>query len=178
MSPQLHRGMLLIVPAELDMTAHAGARGYRDRGGLYIADDDARCEHIELLGGIDVALKFAADHDHAGAHLAFEPGARINAEIAIDLDIAFEAAGDAHIAATDDLAFDGQFGSNDRFCTRRAARRGGVVSTAGAGSGAWSGVLPCNSVTVDGPPGGRVPLADGLGFEPVSFQSAMSGSSR
>src|SRR5579863_7477287 len=57
---------------------------------------------------------------------------------------------------------------------RAGARR--AASAAGAGSAVRSGAL-CNSVTLDEPPAAGVPLADGLGFEPVSFQSAMSGSS-
>src|SRR5271165_1000465 len=92
-----------ILPAKLDVAAHARTRGNGDRTRLHVADDDAALEHVDPFGGLDIALQLAADHDDSRQHLAGQMRSRIHAEIAVDANIALEAARHAHVSGTLDL---------------------------------------------------------------------------
>src|SRR5258707_10737120 len=101
------------------MPAHARAGRDRDRSRLHVADDDAPFLYIDPLGGFDVALKLAADHDDAGQDLAGKMGPRLDAEIAVDTNIPLEAARHTYISRPLDLALDRQIRGNDRFAPLR-----------------------------------------------------------
>ena len=55
---------------------------------------------------LDVTFQFAGDRDLVGTHAARQLRAGLNREIALDVDVALELAGDAYAAAAFDLAFD------------------------------------------------------------------------
>ena len=78
---------------------------------------------------LDVTFQFAGDRHLVGAHAAGQLGAGLNGEIALDVHVALELAGDAHAAAAFDLAFDGDVGGDQRF----------LAGQAGVGACDWSG---------------------------------------
>ena len=47
---------LLIVPAEFDVSPHAGSGRHRNGTGLHVPHDDTALLHIDPLGGLDIAL--------------------------------------------------------------------------------------------------------------------------
>src|ERR1700733_9037900 len=109
----------LVFPTEFDVPAHARTRCNGDRSGLDVAHDDAALLNVDALGVFDVALKFAADHDNGGQHLARQMSSRLDAEVAVDAHVALEASRHAHISRTFDFAFDVQIGRNDGFSALR-----------------------------------------------------------
>jgi hypothetical protein len=119
---------LLVIPAELDVPAHARAGGDGDRSRLDVADDHSAFEDVDPLGRFDVALQLSADHDDRSQHLARQVRARLDVEVAVDAHIALEAAGDAHVARSLDLALDAEVRRDDGFAALTAgdgpARRG------------------------------------------------------
>src|SRR5262249_21157537 len=128
----LERGLLAVLfPTELDLTAHAGTCGHRERTGLHVARDDAAFLQLDTLGVLDVALELAADGHRLRTHLAVERGAVIDGEVAVDLHVALEATGKADMAGADDLAFDGQIGSDNRLFHLR---------TLPGARGCWGGI--------------------------------------
>ena len=66
--------------------------------------------------------ELAADDDDARLDLAFQVGAGIEGDVAVDLHVALETTGDAHVAGADDLALDGEIGGDDRFFHIQARR--------------------------------------------------------
>src|SRR5262249_54468221 len=124
----------LAVVAKLDLAAHARAGGHGQRARLDVAVDDARLEQLDPLGVLDVADQLTGDADHAGLYVPFQARGGIERHVTLDLHVALELAGDAHVTGTDDLALDGQIGGDVRLLhvvalrgrrRRRAARRFG-----------------------------------------------------
>src|SRR5204863_2664018 len=99
--------LFLLVPAELDLAAHARTGGDGERGGLDVAGEHAGFEQVDALGGFDVAFQFAGDGDLLRAHATGELGALFDGQVAFDVDVALELARDADMAGAVDLAFDG-----------------------------------------------------------------------
>ena len=100
--------------------------------------------------------------------LAGQLGAGLDGEIALDVDVALELAGDAHAAAAFDLAFDGDVGGDQRFlagqagvgtCDRRDWR--GVAASSGFdGASNRTGSL-VRGGRRGGWPGGRIVFPEG-----------------
>src|SRR5262249_51991015 len=97
----------------LDLPAHAGAGGDGQRARLHVPADDAALEQLHPLGVLDVALELPTHGHSLGPHLPIDIGAGIDGEVAVHLHVALEAAGDAYVAGADDLALDGEIGSDD-----------------------------------------------------------------
>jgi len=96
----------------------------------------ARFDHIviDTGGGIDVAIELAADDYGVGLYAAGHVRARLNRQIALDVDVSLEVTGDADMARAVDLALDGQTCSNDGLfrrpvgaILRRGRTRGGLT---------------------------------------------------
>src|SRR5688572_4210401 len=88
----------LVLEAEVDLAAHARARRDGDRAGLDVADDLAALQQLHALRRFDVAFQFAGHDDLARAHAAVDLGADLDGQVAFDVNIALEAAGDADMA--------------------------------------------------------------------------------
>src|SRR5215472_1308415 len=101
--------------AKLDLAAHARARGDGEGACLDVAIDDARLEELDPLGILDVAEELAPDAHDARLDVPFEARPGIEAQVPVDLHIALEAAGDAHVARADDLALDGEVRGEEGF---------------------------------------------------------------
>ena len=129
---------LVVVPAEIGLAAHARAGRDGQRAGLEIADHHAGLQQIDARGALDIAFQFAGDRDLVRAHAAGELGAGLDGEIALDVDVALELAGDADAAAAFDLAFDRDVGGDQRFLAGQARLRAcarGSSHRAGGGGG-------------------------------------------
>src|SRR5690349_14840612 len=81
-------GPALAFVAELHLAAHARARSHGERSCLDVAVDDAGLEELDALGVLDVADELAAHAHDARLDVPFEPRARIQAHVAIDLHVA------------------------------------------------------------------------------------------
>jgi len=88
-----------VVPAELGLTAHAGACHDRQGTGPEVANHHAGLQQIDARGFLDIAFQFTGDGDIGGAYAAGQLGAGLDRQIALDFDVAFELAGDAYAAA-------------------------------------------------------------------------------
>src|SRR5258708_31867031 len=106
------------------MSGHPRSGGNGDRSGFQFADDDSAFQHIHSLGGLDIALQFAADDDDAGQNLPGQVSAGFDAEITVDANIALEAASNFDVAGSLDLAFDRQIGGDYRFSALDPGSRG------------------------------------------------------
>src|ERR1700756_5151531 len=84
-------GAAFALVAELDLAAHARAGRDREGAGFDIAVDHARLEQLDPLGILDVADELASHAHHARLHLPFEARAGFEADVTIDLHVAFEA---------------------------------------------------------------------------------------
>src|ERR1700704_5523155 len=122
-------GALAIVPPELGPAAHAGAGCDCHRAGLQVADHCAALQQIDMRGFLDVPLELAGDRDLVGAYAAGQLGAELDGEIALDVDVALEIAGDPYTSPTFDLALDGDVGSDQRL----------LAGQAGVGARHWNG---------------------------------------
>src|SRR5690606_15916419 len=97
--------------------------GDRERVRLDVAVDRAGFDQLDPGRGLDVAFQFAR-HVHAvGPHAAGDLRAVLDGQVALHVDVALEAAGDADVAGTLDLALDGQVGGDHRLLGRGGRRR-------------------------------------------------------
>ena len=96
----------LLVPAKFRATAHARASRDGQRAGLQIAVEHACLKKLDAGCRIDVAFQLAANDDGIGAHAAGDLRAGLDREVALNVDVALEVAGDANVAGAFDLAFD------------------------------------------------------------------------
>ena len=122
------------VPAELGLAAHPGAGRNGHRAGLEIADHRAGRQEIDARGFLDIAFQFARDRDLVGANTAAQLGACLDGEIAVDIDIALETAGDAYAAAAFDLALDREVVGDQRFLPGAGTAAAGGTARLGASS--------------------------------------------
>src|SRR6185312_6517425 len=76
---RVRRAALAVVPAELGLAAHARTLGDAESGGFHVAGQRA------------------GDGDAFGAHAAVDLGAVLDGEVAAHVDVALEAARDAHV---------------------------------------------------------------------------------
>jgi hypothetical protein len=105
---------------------------------------------FDALRFLDVAFQLAGDGDVARAHAAGQLGAGLDGEIALHVDVALEAAGDAYAAAAFDLAFDGDVGSDQRFLASVSLSARNHGSRRGRRSGSVSDFrLRCGGVSVE-----------------------------
>src|SRR5579862_1331755 len=121
---------LAVIPAELRLPAQSRAGGNGERAGLHIAHDDTALLQFDERCLLDVALELARDRHPVGANGTGQLGAGFDGEVALDIDVALELAGDADAATAFDLALDRDVGGNQRFLartrgfrTRRRSRR-------------------------------------------------------
>src|SRR5439155_24237891 len=119
---RLAGGRPLLTPADLHAPTHARARGDGERAGLEIAVEDSGGEELDALRALDVPLDLAADRDGARPHAAGELRAGVDREVALDVDVPLEAAGDADVPRAVDLAGDRDVGGDHRLL--HLARRG------------------------------------------------------
>src|SRR4029079_19192628 len=85
--------------------AHAGACREADGARLEIAGEHARVEQLDALGALDVSLDLAADDHRVGAHAARQLGTGIDRQVALNVNVALEAAGETNVSRAFDLAF-------------------------------------------------------------------------
>src|SRR5215468_3134412 len=91
-----------IVPAKLGHPAHPSTGSDGQRTAFEIADHHAGLQQLDARGFLDVAFELAADRDLVGAHAAGQFRSDLDGDIALDLDVALELAGNAYAAATFD----------------------------------------------------------------------------
>jgi len=103
------------VPAELDLAAHARTSRHRQRRGFEVADQLAVRQEAHMSGCIDVPVDYAGDGNVGNVNLGVNLGALFDEEVALNVDIAFEFAGDANIGIAFDLTFDGDSRAKHRF---------------------------------------------------------------
>src|SRR5258708_13674822 len=104
------------------MTAHARAGRNGDGVGLDVPDDHARGGDIDVVGA-DVAGQLAAHGDRGRAYLTLVLGTGLDTQISLDLHVALEGAGDAHVSGAGDLALDRQAGGDQRLAHLNAFLR-------------------------------------------------------
>ena len=104
--------------------------------------------------GVDVALDLAADDHGRGIDLAGDVRALLDRDVALHVDVALEAAGDADVARALDLALDGDVGGDQRFL--------GGAGRSRAPDGGWSSMAPATR-TGDGRRGAAAGSASGRG---------------
>ena len=104
----------LVFPAEVGLATHARASGDGQRTGLDVAQQHAAFEQFDARRAFDVAFEFTGNDDFLGAYAAGDLGAGFDGQVALDVDVALELAGDADVAGAFDLAFDGDVGGASR----------------------------------------------------------------
>jgi len=115
----------LLAPTEFGAAAHARSGGDGERARLDVAIDDARREQLDLLRAVDVALDLTRDRDRLGPDAPRQLGTLLDREVALDVDVALELAGDADVTRTDDLTGDRDVGaaSGDGLSRHQGRRR-------------------------------------------------------
>ncbi len=118
---QCGQGRAAPAAAKLGAAAHARSGSDRECTRLQVAIQDARREQLDLLRAVDVPLDLARDRHRLGPDAPRQLGTLLDREIALDVHVALELSGDAHMSRTDDLTRDRDLGRNDRL--RHVARR-------------------------------------------------------
>jgi hypothetical protein len=102
------------VPVPTSSGRASRSRHSRDgeHGRTDIAVDRSRLEQLDARAGVDVAVHLAAHDDHGRGDLAGDVGPLLDGHVALDVDVALEPPGDAHVSGTFDLALDRDVGGD------------------------------------------------------------------
>src|SRR5262245_930078 len=82
---------LAFLPSELDLPAHLRAGGHRAAAGLQVADQGARLLQLDSALGDDVPAHLASNVHGVGLDFALDGSARLDRQLALDVDVALEA---------------------------------------------------------------------------------------
>src|SRR5690606_6963566 len=135
-------GGAALFPAELGLAPHPGTCRHGEGTGLEVAVEHAALQQLDPGGRVDVALQLAGDGHGVGPDAAGDLGTHLDGEVALHVDVALEAARDADMAGTLDLALDGEVGCDQRFLGGHTWATGGFIC-GGTGNVAGRGGLGC-----------------------------------